>query len=103
MVKAMPIPASPRPIAHRTASRRSADILPEFHKPAESRKVATQTIEIAVAMTDHTAMLNGVDTLKWLVEPTDAMPVIAMSSTTSMIAMRLPIKDASFLPLPTKA
>jgi hypothetical protein len=73
----------------------------EFHKPAQSRKVATQTIEIAVAITDQIAILNGVDTLKWLVVPTAAMPVITRSSVRSMMEMTVPIARASFLPLST--
>jgi len=87
---------------HLTASRRSADIICEFHNPVDSEKVASQTIEIAVAIKLQIAMLKGVETLKWLVDPTDAMPTITTSSTINMRAITFPVLEASPLPFSTK-
>ena len=101
-MNAMPMPASPRAIPHRTASRRSSDILREFHNPIESKKVATQTAVIAAAIRLQTAMLKGVETLKWLVDATEAMPTITASSTSNITAMRFPSLDARPLPFSTK-
>ena len=57
-------------------------------------RVATQRALIENAMIDHSTVLNGLDTLKWLVIPAAAAPTMTTISIASSTALAVPAHQA---------
>ena len=57
--------------------------------------VATHSVPIEAAMIDHSTVLNGVETLKWLVIPAAAAPVMITSSISRRMALIVPAHHAT--------